>query len=163
MHSEKIIAALNKQLNAEIFSSYLYLSMSAYFETQNLSGFSTWTKLQSSEEYAHGMKIYDFINQLSGSIVLEAIDKPQAGWASALEVFESIYLHEQKITASVNALVDLAIEEKNHAVNNFMQWFVKEQVEEEASVKLILEKLKGIGENKNAIYMLDHHAAKRTK
>lgn len=163
MHSEKIIAALNKQLNDEIFSSYLYLSMSAYFETLNLSGFAAWTKLQSVEEYEHAMKFYDFINQLGGTVVLEAIAKPQSNWASALAVYENIYEHEQKITASVNALVDLAIEEKDHAVNNFLQWFVKEQVEEEASVKLILERLKGIGDHKNAIFMLDHHAAKRGK
>jgi len=163
MHSEKIISALNKQLNLELFSSYLYLSMSAYFDSVNLSGFASWTKIQSAEEYEHSMKFFDFLNQLGGKIVLDAISKPKNDWNSAFEVYEDIYEHEQKVTDSINKLVDLAIEEKDHAVNNFLQWFVKEQVEEEASVKLIVEKLKGIGDHKNAVYMLDHHAAKRTK
>lgn len=163
MHSDKIIAALNKQLNAELFSSYLYLSMSAYFESVSLDGFANWTKLQAEEEYTHGMKFYEFIGQLGGKVVLEAIGKPQTDWASALAVFENIYAHEQKVTSSINDIVDLAISEKNHAVNNFLQWFIKEQVEEEASVKVILDKLKLIGDHSNAIFMLDHHAAKRTK
>ena len=163
MHSEKIIAALNKQMNAEIFSSYLYLSMSAYFESVNLTGFAAWTKLQSAEEYEHAMKFFEFINQIGGTVALESVAKPQSSWDSALAVFENIYSHEQMITASVNALVDLALEDKDHGVNNFLQWFVKEQVEEEASVKVILERLKGIGDHKNAVFMLDHHAAKRGK
>jgi ferritin len=161
MHSEKIISALNNQVNAELYSSYLYLSMSAYFESQNLTGFAKWTRIQSGEEYGHGMKIFDFINQLGGTVILGEIKKPKSEWTSPHEVFENIFLHEQKISNLINELIDLAISEKDHAVNNFLQYFVKEQVEEEASVKIILEKLKGIGDHKNAIYMLDHQAEKR--
>jgi ferritin len=133
MVKKKIEAALNKQLNAELYSSYLYLSMSAYFQSINLPGFANWMRVQTQEELVHAMKFYDFINERGGRVMLQKIDSPPTKWASPLNVFESAYKHEQKVTGLINDLVNLAVGEKDHATNIFLQWFVTEQVEEEAS------------------------------
>lgn len=161
MINPKIEAALNKQLNEEFYSSYLYLSMSAFFERLNLAGFANWMKVQSQEEYSHAMKFYTYLMQKGGTAVLEQINKPVATWDSTLAVFEATYKHEQHISECVNSLVDLALEVRDHATNSFLAWFVNEQVEEEANVTKLIEELKMVGDNKTGLFMMDRELAQR--
>ena len=161
MLSPKIEEALNKQINAELFSSYLYLSMSAYFESQGLPGMAHWMRLQVDEERVHGMKFYDFVHERNGRVTLDAIEAPQTEWDSPLAAFEATLEHEQKVTGLINDLVNLSIAEKDHAASNFLQWFVDEQVEEEATVQTILDKLKLVGDHGVAIFMIDNELARR--
>lgn len=155
MISKKTQTELNKQINAEMYSAYLYLSMSAYFETLNLSGFANWTYIQYQEEMTHAMKMYHFVIERGGRVELDAIEAPKKEWKGSLDVMKEVYAHEQKVTGMINDLVDLAIQEKDHATNNFLQWFVAEQVEEEANADEIVSELEFIGENKQALLMLD--------
>ena len=161
MIKEKVQNSLNEQLNAELYSSYEYLAMSAYFESENLSGFARWMSLQSQEEYSHAMKFYNYLLQASGKINLTQIDAPKVGWNSTEEVFKDTYKHEQKVTKSIYALVDLASAEKDHATSIFLQWFVTEQVEEEASALKILDRIKLIGDNKSGLLFLDNQLGQR--
>ncbi|PIP76319.1 MAG: ferritin [Ignavibacteria bacterium CG22_combo_CG10-13_8_21_14_all_37_15] len=161
MINEKIEKALNAQLNKEFFSSYLYLSMSSYFESKNLTGMSAWMKIQANEEHLHAMKFYAYIIQKGGRAILGAIEAPANNWKSALDAFEETYTHEKFITASIDGLVNLSLEVKDHATNNFLQWFVTEQVEEEANVTKIIDDLKMIGENSYGIFMLDRELGTR--
>jgi len=161
MISEKIKDAVNKQINAEIYSSYLYLSMSAYFESINLKGFANWMKAQAQEEMVHAIKFYDYINERSGRVLLTAIEAPPKQWDSPLDVFEFTYKHEQKVTGLINDLVNLAISEADHATTNFLQWFVAEQVEEEASADEVVQKLKLAGERGSGLFMLDRELGQR--
>ena len=161
MLKERIEKALNDQVNAEIFSAYLYLSMSASFSEMNFSGFAQWMKVQAIEEMVHAMKIYDFIIERGGRVTLIQIDSPETVWESPLVAFEAAYKHEQYVTGRINDLVDIAIEEKDHASNIFLQWFVTEQVEEEASADEIVQKLKLVGNQGNAIFMLDRELGAR--
>jgi ferritin len=162
MLSEKMEAALNKQVNAELYSAYLYLSMAAYFESEGLDGFAKWMEIQTMEEMSHAKKIYDYINERGGRVILETIENPKSNWSSALEAFEDAYKHEQYVSSLINNLVDIAIEEKDHATNNFLQWFVAEQVEEEASADEIVQKLKLVGNRGNAIFMMNRELGQRT-
>ena len=123
--------ALNKQVNRELYSAYLYLAMSSYFETVNMKGFAKWMRIQAKEEQVHALKIYDHIIARGGKVSLLDIEAPKAKWSSAGTVFEEVYAHEQKVTAMIHGLVDLALKEKDHASFEMLQWFVKEQVEEE--------------------------------
>jgi len=161
MLSQKMQEALNKQLNAELYSAYLYLSMSAYFQSLNLSGFANWMRVQAQEELMHGMKFYDYINERGSRILLQPIEAPPAEWASPLEVFEATYGHEQKVTALINELVNIATAEGDHATKIFLQWFVSEQVEEEASANEVVQKLKLIGDSPNGLLMMDQEFAAR--
>jgi len=161
MISKKMTDALNEQVNAELYSAYLYLAMAAYFESENLAGFANWMRIQTQEEVAHAMKIYDFLNERGAAVLLKAIAKPPAKWASALAVFQATYKHEQKVTAMINELVNLAISAKDHATNSFLQWFVNEQVEEEKNAAGIVGKLKLIKNSPQALYMLDKELAQR--
>lgn len=161
MLNEKMQEALNEQINAELYSAYLYLSMAAYFESINLSGFATWMRVQTQEELTHTMKIYDFINERGGRVMLKPIAEPPAEWDSPLAVFEAAYKHEQKVTGLINNLVNLAIEEKDHASNNFLQWFVDEQVEEEASADEVVQKLKMVDKAPDGKFMLDRELGQR--
>ncbi len=161
MLKERIEKALNDQVNAEMFSAYLYLSMSSCFAAMNFSGFAQWMKVQAMEEMSHAMKIYDFIIERGGRVTLAQIDAPQTAWESPLAAFEAAYKHEQYITSRINDLVDMAIEERDHATNIFLQWFVSEQVEEEASADEIVQKLKLVGDQGNAIFMLDRELGSR--
>ncbi|HEY6907389.1 MAG TPA: ferritin [Ignavibacteriaceae bacterium] len=163
MLKDKIEKALNAQMNFEISSSYLYLAMAAYFECENFNGFANWMKVQSSEEYGHAMKIYSYINQRSGRIILDKIDTPKSEWKNTSDVFSDTLKHEQKVTGAIDKLVDLAISEKDHATNTFLQWFVTEQVEEEATVVGIIDKLKFIGDNKNGLFLLDREMGMRAR
>ncbi len=161
MIKEKILKILNKQINEELYSSYLYLSMSTYFSSLNYDGFAKWMRLQSQEENEHGMKIYDYILQRDGKVVLSKIETPKALWKSPLEVFQETLKHEQHISACINNIVDLATQEKDHATTQFFQWFVAEQVEEEANASNILEKMKMVGDNKSGLFMLDRELGHR--
>ena len=161
MIKKKIQQALNKQLTAELFSSYLYLSMSAYFDSINLKGCANWMRVQVQEELVHAMKFYDFLLERGGKVNLSSIEGPPTEWASPLKVFEHAYQHEQKVTGLINDLVNLAISEKDHATNNFLQWFVSEQVEEEASADEVVQKLKLIGDARGGLFMLDRELAQR--
>jgi len=161
MLSKKMQDALNKHLTEEFFSSYLYLSMAAHFEEKNLRGFANWFKIQSQEEYGHAMKFYHYIIQTGGSVTLKQINAPKTDWKNVMEVFKDTLAHEQKITGLIHKLVDGAIQLKDYATNNFLQWFVTEQVEEEATVEEILHKLEMIGDNKGGLYMLDRELGSR--
>ena len=161
MISKKMERALNEQVNAELYSAYLYLSMEAYFKSLNLNGFAHWMRVQAQEEMTHAMKIYEFINERRGRITLKAIDGPQTKWDSPLAVFKDAYAHEQKVTGLINGLVDLAIEEKDHATNAFLQWFVNEQVEEESSADQIVQQLKVMEKAPGGMFMLDRELGQR--
>jgi ferritin len=161
MLTEKMQKALNGQMNAELYSSYLYLSMNAYFKSVNLDGFANWMYYQAREELEHAMKFYDFISQRGGRIQLAQIEAPPSEWNSPLAVFEDTLAHEQKVTGLINALVEIAHEERDHASQIFLQWFVSEQVEEEDSVGGVLEQLKLMGEAQGGLFMMDREMAKR--
>ncbi len=161
MLKDKILKALNTQLNAELYSAYLYLSMSAFFESINLKGFANWMKVQAQEEYMHTMKFYDHILERGSKVQLMPIDGPQTEWDSSLAVFEHVYKHEQKVTGLINGLVDLALSEKDHATSNFLQWFVNEQVEEEASADAVLQKIKLAGNSPGGLFMIDKDLGQR--
>ena len=161
MLNDKMEKALNEQVNWELYSSYFYLSMSSYFESISLAGCAAWMKAQAQEELYHGMKIYDYINERGGRAVLAAIDQPPADWDSPLHVFEEVLAHEQKVTGLINALVDLALAERDHASNIFLQWFVSEQVEEEAGVGSVLEKFRLIGDDKGGLFAIDQELSTR--
>lgn len=162
MLTEKMLKALNGQLNAELYSSYLYLSMNAYFKSINLDGFANWMYYQAQEELEHSLKFYDFIIQRGGKVQLQQVEAPPSGWSSPLAVFEATLEHEQKVTGLINDLVDVAHEERDHATNIFLQWFVSEQVEEEENVGGVLEQLKLIGDAKGGLFMIDRELAKRS-
>lgn len=159
--SKKMEKAINKQINAELYSSYLYLSMAADLDKKGLAGFSHWMKTQAQEELYHAMKFYDFVVERGGTVILDTIEGPQTEWKAPLDIFQGAYKHEILVTNLINDLVELAIKEKDHASNNFLQWYVKEQVEEEASADEIVQKLKLIGKNGNGIFMLDKEVGAR--
>ena len=161
MLSDRMEKALNDQINAELYSAYLYLAMAAYFESINLGGFGNWMRIQAQEELTHAMKFYDFVYERGGRVSLAAVDAPPKEWDSPLAAFEGAYAHECKVSAMINDLVNIAIEEKDHATNNFLQWFVSEQVEEEASADAVVQKLKLIGDHGNGIFMLDRELGQR--
>ena len=162
MLDKEMEEALNGQLNAEMYSAYLYLAMSAYFQSTNLGGFANWMRVQYQEEMVHAFKFYDFINERGGRVNLKPIDAPQAEWESPLAAFEGAYSHEQKVTGLINDLVDLAIKKRDHATNIFLQWFVSEQVEEEDSASAVVEKIKLVGDAKGGMFMLDREMGQRT-
>lgn len=161
MISKNMEKALNDQVNAELYSAYLYLSMESFFKSQNLNGFANWMRVQTQEEVSHAMKIYDFINERGGRVILKAIEGPQTKWDSPFAVFEAVYAHEQKVTGLINKLVDLAIKENDHATNNFLQWFVNEQVEEESSADEIVQQLKMMKDAPGGMFMLDRELGQR--
>jgi ferritin len=161
MLSKTLQDAMNEQIKNELYSAYLYLSMSAYCEEANLPGFAHWMRLQAQEEVSHAMKFYDFIYERGGRVVLQAIDQPPAEFQSPLAVFEQTLEHEQKVTAMIHDLYTLAVEEKDYASQAFLQWFVTEQVEEEDSASQVLETLKMIGDKGHALLMLDRELGRR--
>jgi ferritin len=161
MIGKNIQTALNNQLTAELYSSYLYLSMSAYFQSVSLPGFANWMRVQAQEELVHAMKFYDFINERGGRVTLQPVEGPPTQWSSPLDAFENAYKHEQKVTGLINDLVNLAIKEGDHATNIFLQWFVTEQVEEEASADEVVQKLKLMGGAKGGLFMLDREMGQR--
>ena len=161
MISKKMEDAINEQINKEMYSAFLYLSMSSYAEISGLRGIATWFKVQYHEEMVHSMKFYEFILRKGGTVKLSAINEPEREFQSPQILFEMALNHEEFITKSINDLVDLAIAEKDHAAKGFLDWYVKEQVEEEQNVTEIIQTLKMIGDNKAALYMYDKELGTR--
>jgi ferritin len=161
MLKKKMLKALNNQINAEMYSSYLYLSMESYFRSVSLSGFATWMRGQVQEELFHAMKFYDYVNERGGKVVLDTIHKPDSNWKTPLAAFEHILKHEQLVTDLINDLMDLAIVEQDHATRIFLQWFVSEQVEEEATVGEVVDKLRLIKDDSSGLFLLDAEMNKR--
>ena len=153
--------AMNEQINKEMFSSYLYLSMAAYFEDKNLSGFANWMRIQAEEEREHAMKFYDHILERGGRVYLKAIDAPKTDWNLYLEVAEEVAAHEAKVTASIYELYELALKEKDYPAQIMLQWFITEQVEEEKNAAEIVANLKLIKDGGTAVYVLDRQLGKR--
>jgi len=160
--SPKMQEALNKQLNAELYSGYLYLSMAAHFRSANLDGFANWMRKQAEEELAHAMKFYDYLHERGARVELAAIQAPPTAWDSPLAAFEDAYRHEQSVTASIHELMDLARSERDHPTAIFLEWFVTEQVEEESSVDAVIQKLKLMRDAPGGMFMLNRELAART-
>ncbi|WP_245920477.1 ferritin [Methanospirillum stamsii] len=160
----KVEKALNEQINAELYSSYLYLSMSSWFDSVGLRGFANWERIQAMEEKDHAMKIFDYLLTRGGRAVMTKIDAPQSVWNNPKDAFETQLAHELKVTNLINNLVNLSITEKDHATLNFLQWFVNEQVEEEDNARTILEQISMISQEKGVglLFMLDKELASRT-
>ncbi|MFC1769252.1 ferritin [Nanoarchaeota archaeon] len=152
---KKMEDAINKQINAELYSAYLYLSMSAYFESTNFKGFAGWMKVQAGEEVEHSMKFMNHINERGGRVILDAIDAPKKEWKSPLDAFEEAYNHELEVTSLIDNLVKIANEEKDNAASVMLHWFTNEQIEEEDQTGEIVEKLKLIKDSPNGLFMLD--------
>ena len=161
MIGKKMLAALNKQVNAELYASYLYLAMALDFEDKNFPGFASWMFKQSKEETEHAERIMKHIIERGGKVVLDVIEKPQETWNNHLETFEAAYEHEVKVTAMIYDLVKLAREENDYASEVMLHWFVDEQVEEEEQTSAIVEQLKLIQNSNNGLFMLDRALAKR--
>ncbi len=161
MLKERILSALNEQVNAEQFSAFLYLSMSAWFHEKGLPGFANWMYVQYQEELTHANKMFNYINERGGKAIQKAIGQVEVEFESVISVMEKTLAHEQHVTSLINNLVDIAIEERDHATQNFLQWFVDEQVEEEANAQEILDTLKLINGQGNGIFMLDRELRQR--
>jgi ferritin len=161
MLNKKVQDALNKQINAELYSSYLYLAMQAYFEGNNLAGCAHWMKLQSDEERGHALKIFDFVYDRQGTVALSAIQQPSSNYKSPLDVFQKAYEHEKTVSNMIHRLYDLAVKENDYPTQVMLNWFVNEQVEEEKQALLIVEQLKMIGDSSPALLYLDHQLGER--
>ena len=161
MLSAKMQEALNSQINAEYFSSYLYLSMAAYCEKIDLKGFGHWFRIQSQEEMIHVMKFFEYVLDRDGEVSLAAIEGPATKWDSALAVFEAALAHEQYITGRIGKLVDLASAESDHVTHTLLQWFLNEQIEEEAAATMVMKQLKLAGDAPAALFMIDRELGQR--
>lgn len=161
MLSERMQKAINEQINAELYSSYMYAAMSMYFETVDMSGAGGWMNAQAGEELVHAKKLMDYVNERGGRVVLEAIEKPPVEWDSVLDAFQAVLKHEEKVSSLINGLVTLAREEKDHMTDNFLQWFVAEQVEEEASASEVVRKIKLAGDSGGGMFMIDRELGQR--
>ncbi len=161
MLTEKMLEAINEQINRELYSEYLYLSMAAYLEEEGLSGFSNFMRVQVLEERSHAMKMYDYVLERGGKVILKQIDQPQVDFESALEIFTLALGHEKFISKSINELMDVAIAENDHATRSFLNWFIDEQVEEEASMDTIVSQLKIIGGKGHGLLMMDRELGQR--
>lgn len=153
--------ALNDQINKEFYSSYLYLAMAAWFETRNLPGMAVWLRKQAGEEREHAMKLFDHMADRGGKALLKTIEAPRSEWGSSMEAFKDAQAHEAKVTASINALYELALKEKDYPAQVLLQWFISEQVEEEKSAAEIVSQLEMVEARESAILMLDHRLGKR--
>lgn len=162
MISDKMVTQFNEQINKELYSSYLYLQMAAFFQDINLPGLASWMKVQAQEEIAHAMIFFNYVGERGGKVVLGAIGKPEADFQSPLDVFKATLAHERKVTASINALMDLAMAERDYASRNRLEWFISEQVEEEAGATEIVAKLELIGDKGGGLFMLDKELGART-
>lgn len=161
MLSPAIQDALNAQLQKEVYSSHLYLAMAAYCDAQNLPGFARWLRVQSDEERSHALKIYDFINDRDGRVLLQGVDRPPADFGSPLQLFEQVLAHEREISASINQLYFLAVQEKDPASHTFLEWFVEEQVEEEKAATRIVETLRLVAADRTGLLLLDRELGER--
>jgi ferritin len=161
MINDTMEKALNDQINAEYHSSYIYLAMAAYFESINMRGFANWMTVQAKEEMAHVMKFYHYVFERGGRVILKAIPAPGKEWKSILDAFRAAYAHEQYITGRIHKLMEQAVKEKDFATQGLLQWFVNEQVEEEASALEWVTKLEMVGDSKPGLYMMDREAGAR--
>ena len=161
MLSDKMQKALNDQINAEMFSSYLYLAIAAYFEEISHPGFANWMRVQSQEEDVHAMKIYDYIIERRGRVKLAALEAPQTEWDSPLAAFEASLEHEQYITSRINDLVKLARAENDYATELFLQWFIDEQVEEESSVDAVVQDMRRVQDFPPGMFILERELGSR--
>jgi len=159
--SKKLEGAVNEQIKNELYSAYLYLAMAAHCEHKNFKGFANWLKIQAKEEVAHAIRLYDFVNDRGGKVVLSAIDQPPAEYQSLTEIFEKVLNHEKGVTTKINHLYELAKEENDYPLQVHLQWFIDEQVEEEKNPAEILAMLQFIGESGSGIMMLDHELGER--
>lgn len=162
MINERLEEEFNEQINKELYSEYLYLAMKVYFQEQNLMGFVNWFDVQVQEEHAHAMGMFNYLNERGGKIDLRAIEKPVVEGNSPLTIFEQVLKHEEYVTSRINHMADVAEEVKDRAALHLLDWYIKEQVEEEASVSGVLATLKLIGDDKKALLMLDKDLAART-
>ncbi len=161
MLSATMQSAINQQLKYEIDSAYLYLAMSAFCESQSLPGIATWLRIQWQEELEHALKLFRYVSERNGRVVLEAVEKPPVEFSSPSALFTMVLDHEKKVTAAINKLYDLAVKENDHATQIELQWFVKEQVEEEKNASDILHMLNVAGESGVSLLMLDRQLAQR--
>jgi ferritin len=161
MMKEKMLNAINEQINAEQYSAFLYLSMSAYFNNIGLPGFANWMYIQYQEELSHANKFFDYVNERNAKVVLKGIEQVPSEFNGVIDVFEKTLAHEKLVTGMINDLVDIAIEDRDHATQSFLQWFVDEQVEEESNVQEILDTLRLIDGQGNGIFMLDREMRQR--
>ncbi len=163
MLSKAVLDAINDQIRIEFSSAYAYLAMSAHCQSENLPGFAKWLRIQWEEELGHAMKFINYVHERNGSVTLQAIEKPAGKWKSPAEVFEHVLSHEQKVTASIHRLFEVASKEKDYATQVLLQWFIKEQVEEEKTATEIVELMKMAGTSGPSLLMLDHQLGSRTK
>jgi len=161
MISKAMQDAINDQINKELYSSYLYLSMVAYFENKNLPGFAHWMRIQEGEEREHAMKLFEFMVDRGAQVLLAPIAAPESDWKSSLDLFKQVAQHEAAVTASINALYEVAVKEKDYPAQVMLQWFITEQVEEEKNAGEIVQQLELIEARGTAVLMLDHRLAKR--
>ncbi len=161
MTSETLLNAINDQIEHELFSSNLYLAMAAYFEEQSLPGFAQWVRVQSEEERGHALKFIAYLNDVGAHVKIHAISEPPSEWNGALDVFENVLRHEQKVTSLVHTLYEIALKEKDYAAQSMLKWFIDEQVEEEKNALLIVEQLKMLTDQRAIILHLDHRFGKR--
>jgi ferritin len=161
MLNKTVQDAINQQIKNEVFSAYLYLSMSGYFESVNLPGFASWMRVQYYEELGHALKFFDFVNARGGRVSLYAIDQPTSDFQSSLDVFQQALEHEQKVTGMINNLYALAVKENDYPAQVLLQWFISEQVEEEKTATNIVQQLRMIGDNGSALLILDRELGAR--
>ena len=161
MISQKLVDALNDQIAFEIHSALIYKAMQAYFEAEDFPGMANWMNVQFQEEMAHAEKMFNFVCEAGGRARMLAMEEPRNEYSSPLEAFETALAHEQVVTSRINGLMELAQAEKNHAAQIFLQWFVTEQVEEEASAGLIIKKLQRIGDDGRGLLMIDEELGQR--
>ncbi|MBN2340835.1 MAG: ferritin [Deltaproteobacteria bacterium] len=162
MIKQTVQDALNEQINAEIYSSYMYYAMASYFDSISLDGFSHWLRVQALEELTHVQKIAGYLNERGGRVNMKAVEAPPNEWDSPLACFEAVYAHECKVTELINSLMDLALAERDHATVSFLNWFVDEQTEEESNTDAVVQKLKLVDGNKGGLFMLDREMDART-
>ena len=160
--NNKIQKSINDQINAEMYSAYLYLAMGAYFDASSLTGFANWMKVQAQEEMSHAMKFYNFVYERGGKVELGAIEKPSADFKSPLDVMKEVLAHEKIVTGLIHNLYELATKEKDYAFQSFLKWFIDEQVEEEGNASDLIEKLQLAGEKGPGLFMMDKELATRT-
>jgi ferritin len=161
MISTSMLSGFNEQINKELYSAYLYLAMSAYFESLNMPGSAKWMRVQHDEEQVHAMKMFDFVTDRGGRVLLSAIEQPPQDFQSPVAVWEMTLEHERKVTGLIHALYARAVEEKDYAAQSFLPWFITEQVEEEKNAELMLTRFRQAGTNQATLLLLDGHFTKR--
>jgi len=161
MLSQGIQDAINDQIHHEFHSAYVYLSMSAFLEAANFTGFAKWMRIQATEEVNHAMRLFDYVNDRNGRVVLKALEQPPANFKSVLDVFENALKHEMKVTSLIHSLYELAKKENDYATQVALQWFINEQVEEEDRASKVVDRLKIAGEDGAALLMLDNELGSR--